>query len=64
MKPLQETHPMGAFDQKGQLVYANTPLASVLGYKLNQLKHKNIVHLMPQPYGVLHLNCLKVKSHQ
>lgn len=52
---------MGAFDHKGQLVYVNSPLASLLGYKLNLMKNKDIMQLMPQPYGVLHLSYLKVR---
>jgi PAS domain S-box-containing protein len=60
MRQLEETAPMGAFDQKGQLVYVNSPLAALLGYQLHMMKHKDITQLMPQPYGVFHLSYLKV----
>lgn len=61
MKQLGETLPMGAFDHKGHCIYANTPLASMLGYKLKVLKSKDISQLLPQPYGVMHLKYVKVR---
>ena len=61
MKQLAETPPMGAFDHKGHCVYANTPLAAMLGYTLKVLKTKDISQLMPQPYGVMHLKYVKVR---
>lgn len=60
MRQLEETAPMGAFDQEGQLVYVNSPFAALLGYQLHMMKHKDITQLMPQPYGVFHLSYLKV----
>jgi len=61
MKQLGDTLPMGAFDHKGHCIYANTPLASMLGYKLKVLKSKDISQLLPQPYGVMHLKYVKVR---
>lgn len=60
MKQLAETQPMGAFDHKGHCIYANSPLAAMLGYNLKVLKTKDITQLLPQPYGVMHLKHLKV----
>lgn len=51
---------MAAFDHKGHCVYANTPLASMLGYTLKVLRTKDITQLMAQPFGVMHLKYLKV----
>lgn len=51
---------MGAFDHKGRCLYANTPLAAMLGYTIKVLRSKDIAQLLPQPYGVLHLKWLKV----
>lgn len=51
---------MAAFDHKGRCLYANTPLASMLGYKLSVLRTKDISQLLPQPYGALHLKWIKV----
>lgn len=62
MKQLAETEPMGAFDAKGRCIYANSPLASMLGYKLKMLKTKDITQLLPQPYGVMHLKYVKVRA--
>ncbi|WIA28374.1 hypothetical protein OEZ86_010920 [Tetradesmus obliquus] len=55
MKKLSETVPMAAFDHKGRCVFANTPLASMLGFKLSVLRTKEISQLLPQPYGRLHM---------
>eukprot|EP00882_Tetradesmus_deserticola_P006573 GHRQ01006917.1.p1 GENE.GHRQ01006917.1~~GHRQ01006917.1.p1 ORF type:complete len:1485 (+),score=562.58 GHRQ01006917.1:723-5177(+) len=55
MTKLAETVPMAAFDQKGRCMYANTPLASMLGYQLSVLRTKEISQLLPQPYGALHM---------
>lgn len=62
MKQLAETPPMGAFDAKGRCIYTNSPLASMLGYKLKVLKTKDITQLLPQPYGVMHLKYVKVSG--
>lgn len=62
MKQLAETEPMGAFEAKGRCIYANSPLASMLGYKLKMLKTKDITQLLPQPYGVMHLKYVKVSA--
>jgi PAS domain S-box-containing protein len=61
MRRLEDTPPMGAFDHKGRCVYANTPLAAMLGYTPKVLRGKDISQLLPQPYGVLHLKWLKVR---
>lgn len=61
MKQLAETELMGAFDQKGQCIYANSPMASLLGYKLSMLRSKDITQLLPQPHGMLHLSYFRVR---
>lgn len=48
-------------DGKGRIVYANTPLATLLGYKLPLLRSKDLAALMPPPYDVLHGKWLKVR---
>jgi PAS domain S-box-containing protein len=61
MTRLAETPPMGAFDHKGRCLYANTPLAAMLGYTIKVLRTKDVAQLLPQPYGVLHMKWLKVR---
>lgn len=61
MKKLSETVPMAAFDHKGRCVFANTPLASMLGFKLSVLRTKEISQLLPQPYGRLHMKWITVR---
>jgi PAS domain S-box-containing protein len=55
---------MAAFDHKGRCVYANTPLANMLGYKLTALRSKEISQLLPQPYGRLHMKWITVRAVQ
>jgi PAS domain S-box-containing protein len=62
MRKLADTVPMAAFDHKGRCVYANTPLASMLGYKLSVLRAKEISQLLPQPYGRLHMKWITVRG--
>lgn len=62
MHRLAETAAMAAFDAKGRVIYANTPLASMLGYQLRALRDKDISQLLPPPYGTLHLRWIKVAS--
>jgi hypothetical protein len=52
---------MAAFDHKGRCLYASTPLASMLGYKLSVLGTKEISQLLPQPYGRLHMKWITVR---
>jgi hypothetical protein len=62
MRKLTDTTPMAAFDHKGRCVFANTPLASMLGYKLSVLRTKEISQLLPQPYGRLHMKWITVRG--
>lgn len=60
MKRLEETRLMLAADHKGRLVYANTCVASMLGYKLAALKARDFSSLLPPPYSVMHTKFIKV----
>lgn len=62
MRRLADTSAMAAFDAKGRCLYANTPLASMLGFKLKDMRTKDISQLLPQPYGALHMKWIKVQS--
>ena len=57
---LEETRMMLAADHKGNLVYANTPLANMLGFKLDELKVRDLASLLPPPYSLLHAQLIKV----
>ena len=60
MHRLDDMRMMAAVDHKGRLLYANSSLASLLGYKLNVLRAKELAALLPPPYNVLHSKWLKV----
>jgi PAS domain-containing protein len=59
---LEETRMMLAVDHKGRLVYANTGLASLLGYKLAALKGRELTTLLPPPYSILHAKLIKARG--
>ena len=60
---LEEGRLMMAIDHKGRLAYANTALASLLGYKLPALRAKDIFSLMPPPFNMMHIKWLKARGH-
>lgn len=62
MTRLADNTAMASFDSKGRCLYANTPLATLLGYKLPVLRSKDISQLLPPPYGALHMKWLKVRA--
>jgi len=62
MRRLEEPRVMLAVDHKGRLVYANTGLATMLGFKLASLMTRDFCSLLPSPYNVLHSKWLKVSA--
>ena len=60
MKRLKDNEAMAVFDKKGKILYGNSPLASLLGYKVSALAGICISTIMEQPYGQLHELWLKV----
>jgi hypothetical protein len=60
MRRAEETRLMMAVDHKGRLAYANTGLATLLGFKLPALRAREFTTLLPPPYNVLHTKWLKV----
>jgi PAS domain-containing protein len=61
MRRLEEARLMLATDHKGRLVYANTGLAAMLGYKLAALRTREFSTLLPAPYCAMHTKFIKVK---
>lgn len=61
LKRLEEPRMMAAVDHKGRLAYANSQLATMLGYKLPALRAKEFCALLPSPYNILHAKWLKVR---
>ena len=60
MKRLGETRLLLAADHKGRLVYANTGVAAMLGYKLAALRTREFCSLLPPPYSIMHAKFNKV----
>lgn len=64
VKPSDEARMMMVVDYKGRITFANAPLAALLGYKLPQLKTKELAALLAPPYDVLHSKWLKVAARR
>jgi hypothetical protein len=60
MRRAEETRLMMTVNHKGRVAYANTGIATLLGFKLPALKARDFCTLLPPPYNVLHSKWLKV----
>lgn len=49
-------------DGHGDISYATTPLASMLGYSVKQMKKMDVMRLMSQPFSQLHSQLLRVRA--
>lgn len=62
MRRATEPAAVAAVDQKGRLVFANAPLAAMLGYRLQDLAARDFGSLLPPPQNALHAQWLKDSS--
>lgn len=51
--------PVMVTNRKGNLVYANSDIANMLGYTSKQLAKQSLMALIPQPYAEMHSTWLK-----
>ena len=45
---------LAVFNHKGKLIYSNSTMATLLGYKTAKMKGMDISELMEPPFGCLH----------
>ncbi len=65
MVTLQRTAEMPSmmvFDRHNHCAFANTGMASLLGYKVTAMKGMDIAKFMAQPFGYLHHRWIKVRG--